>query len=217
MSEVKIGARTLDKEELKILLPNNEELDEQIVNIRKVAKAVREQRRTNKKGKYEENFSFSEFDKDYNNVFSILGGRGSGKTSVLLTLKKRYTPEKTHDDIMLPLIVPEEMSEGSNMLGWMISLFEEEVQKIEKEMSYIERERNETENNYYKNGSIIKNNPLRKKYNELKRNFFLRKLQLQVEHFGKMAANSCSIKAVEKCIKKFFWSLIAESFTRAAI
>ncbi len=44
-----------------------------------------------------------------------------------------------------------------------------------------------------------------------------RKLQLQVEHFGKMAANSCSIKAVEKCIKKFFWSLIAESFTRAAI
>ncbi len=45
----------------------------------------------------------------------------------------------------------------------------------------------------------------------------IRKLQLQVEHFGKMAANSCSIKAVEKCIKKFFWSLIAESFTRAAI
>ncbi len=52
---------------------------------------------------------------------------------------------------------------------------------------------------------------------QIQYNFLDRKLQLQVEHFGKMAANSCSIKAVEKCIKKFFWSLIAESFTRAAI
>ena len=45
----------------------------------------------------------------------------------------------------------------------------------------------------------------------------LPKLQLQVEHFGQMAANSSSIKAVEKRIKKFFWSPIAEALARSAI
>ena len=43
------------------------------------------------------------------------------------------------------------------------------------------------------------------------------KLQLQVEHFGKMATTSGSIKAVEKCIKKFFRGLIAKSLTRTTI
>ena len=47
--------------------------------------------------------------------------------------------------------------------------------------------------------------------------FYKPKLQLQVEHFGKMATTSGSIKAVEKCIKKFFRGLIAKSLTRTTI
>ena len=47
--------------------------------------------------------------------------------------------------------------------------------------------------------------------------FFRPKLQLQVEHFGKMATTSGSIKAVEKCIKKFFRGLIAKPLTRTTI
>ena len=43
------------------------------------------------------------------------------------------------------------------------------------------------------------------------------KLQLQVEHFGKMAITSSNIKAVEKCIEKFFRGLIAKPLTRATI
>ena len=47
--------------------------------------------------------------------------------------------------------------------------------------------------------------------------YYIPKLQLQVEHFGKMATTSGSIKAVEKCIKKFFRGLIAKSLTRTTI
>ena len=43
------------------------------------------------------------------------------------------------------------------------------------------------------------------------------KLQLQVEHFGKMATTLGSIKIVEKCIEKFFRGLIAKPLTRATI
>ena len=59
-----------------------------------------------------------------NNVFSILGGRGSGKTSVLLTIKNEIIKENKNNDFMLPLIIPENMGEGSDILGWTICAFE---------------------------------------------------------------------------------------------
>jgi hypothetical protein len=43
------------------------------------------------------------------------------------------------------------------------------------------------------------------------------KLQLQVEHFGKMAITAGSIKAVKKCIEEFFRGLIAKPLTRTTI
>jgi hypothetical protein len=46
---------------------------------------------------------------------------------------------------------------------------------------------------------------------------YVRKLQVQVEHLGKMAADSGSIKAIEKLLEKFFWGSVVESLAWTAI
>lgn len=163
MSNTKIGARNLSDKELEVLLPNWKDIFSEIIKIRE--SSVR-------KDKEDPILKEEpEFDKHHNNVFSILGERGAGKTSVQLSLKYRlmeyYKTEKEYEnDTILQLIVPQDMEEKSSTIGWIIAYFSNLVEKIEDDFK---------ENRqlfYYKEN--CKTNPVLAKFKELKKSFFIR-------------------------------------------
>ena len=89
-SKVKIGARVLSQTQLDKLLPNNDYIFKTIDIIRKHAHQYKQELGNNKnKESIYSRYLNRELDRNYNNVFSILGDRGSGKTSVLLTIKNK--------------------------------------------------------------------------------------------------------------------------------
>lgn len=165
--KIKIGARVLSEEQLNKVLPNNGEIFRRIEIIRNQAKSYRESYRKNESNDTSYNkYLKKELDTSYDNVFSILGDRGSGKTSVLLTIKSKLTNENPND-IMLPLIIPENMGKASDTLGWTICAFEKVINDIE-EVIYKEGYTEETEKlGFYKNCRKIDKNSLRKSFNEL--------------------------------------------------
>ena len=97
----KFGARTLSEEEVKLTLPTYDKILEQIEDMRN--------------DEWDEEKSRKSQNQKINNI-SILGARGTGKTSILKTLIARL--EKDNDkenkeenllgkNIILPMIVPE--------------------------------------------------------------------------------------------------------------
>lgn len=163
MSNTKIGARNLSDKELEVLLPNWKDIFSEIVKIRD--SSVRKDRED--QILKEE----PEFDKHHNNIFSILGERGAGKTSVQLSLKYRLmeyykNEEEYKNDTILQLIVPQDMEENSSTIGWIIAYFSNLVEKIEDDFK---------ENRqlfYYEED--CKTNPVLTKFKELKKSFFIR-------------------------------------------
>ena len=55
----------------------------------------------------------------YDQIFSILGGRGAGKTSVLMTL--RHELEQKEHNVIFPIIMPELIEDDENIVSWIIS------------------------------------------------------------------------------------------------
>lgn len=67
----------------------------------------------------------------YDNVYGILGERGSGKSSVLLTLRQ-FLEQNEPQDIMFPIITPEVISgQECSILGWVMSAAEAVVEDVE--------------------------------------------------------------------------------------
>lgn len=65
-----------------------------------------------------------------NNTISIIGDRGVGKTSLMLTILNELQWQKDNktlrkDNIILPIIDPEKFNAEKNALGWVIFSFEE--------------------------------------------------------------------------------------------
>lgn len=70
----------------------------------------------------------SQYNLMYDNIFSIFGKRGSGKTSAIFTLKDHLQSKK--GDLVLPVIMPEMIPKGCDMIGWILSLFEQKVLEL---------------------------------------------------------------------------------------
>lgn len=128
----KIGARVLSGQEVALILPTYAKLKEQIEEIREEVTGKRE---------YEEEAGAYDFIQKTNNI-GIMGARGTGKTSVLKTIVKELEKEnfqkgdqgdKIIKNIILPMIVPENMSESMNLMAAILGLFKKEVDVIEKE------------------------------------------------------------------------------------
>lgn len=149
-SPVKIGARVLKFEQAEQLLPGYSRIADQIELFREEAKKVRETRRKANQYAGERHDRYGEF-YSVDNTISILGGRGSGKTSVMLTFKHEYSKLNNDKkiDIILPLIVPEDMSESNDTLGWFLGYLGVEVDDIEKNIKDSKTTRNN--NNFYNN------------------------------------------------------------------
>ena len=160
---INIGARALSEEQLKKILPEYIDIEKRIESIRGYAQEYNNKR--NLAYDSYESFLKKELNRNNNNVFSILGDRGSGKTSALLTIKNKLTV-KNNLDIMLPLIIPEDMGEGSYILGWTICSFEKIVDNIESYI-YNNCDKNSSEFNFFKNCRRHEKNDLRKSFDDL--------------------------------------------------
>lgn len=79
----------------------------------------------------------------YNNAISILGSRGAGKTSIIMTLQHilRYGKdawEKNRiggtdkENILMPILVPQDFSQGQSLLSWVIMQLLQKGEEIER-------------------------------------------------------------------------------------
>lgn len=168
---IKIGARRLNENQATILLPSYPKIKTQINQFREEAKKFNNHIKSNNLlDNFERDEEFSNFD----NVITILGGRGSGKTSVFLTLKKYYSSEYIKkNDIILPLIVPDNMGENSDTLGWIISYLGRYVEDLESKF----RNKDNEEAAYYGRKQCIgnKDDTLKEKFKELRKTYEIRK------------------------------------------
>lgn len=83
----------------------------------------------------------------YNNAISILGSRGSGKTSIIMTLQhilrvgedawksEAKTRPTFPENIIMPILVPQDFSSGQPLLSWVIIQLLEKAEEIEREIS----------------------------------------------------------------------------------
>lgn len=180
--EIAIMARALNDEQIENILPGYKNIYKQIKSMRNYAELYY--------CKYidtRDSYVYRCKNKEYsnitmNNVFSILGKRGAGKSSILLTLKNNIEENKHLKavkgkeyknnvnivlPIILPIILPETMRNKGDMMGWILGCFKE----IVDELSKVEAEKyNKEKNNGVNFGNCRKdeeNTEVRKKYNEV--------------------------------------------------
>src|SRR5699024_5893437 len=115
----------------------------------------------------------------YDNVFAILGGRGAGKSSVIQSLWE-YLQHSGHSrDIILPIIIPEAISDPHcSILGWIMAMAEQVIDSIEEQLRGLEDRRGgawvcehlpRDPMGFFKDCHLQHNNRLRERYESLKR------------------------------------------------
>lgn len=134
----KVGVKVFSEAQLENVLPTYRNLFHKIEICRNVAE---EELVQEKNRHYQYNFM-------YDNVFSILGKRGTGKTSVVFTLQKMIREKygDVHKDVVLPLIIPEVIPDNCTVLGWILAIVKEEVKVLEDKIIELE---NKNESNFY--------------------------------------------------------------------
>lgn len=114
----KLGARILSDSEMRAILPNAESVYEQIALFRSQVPEMGE--------------SGEEYEQKTNNI-GIMGCRGAGKTSILRTFHHKLTKEneKRRRDVILPIIVPENMSDGTILMDVILGMLKPVVEERE--------------------------------------------------------------------------------------
>lgn len=133
MSEKKVsnptyknGVKTLTETQIKNGLPGYDLLKKKIEIIRENASSTEN---------WSDNGLFENL--KYDNIFSILGGRGAGKTSILFTLYhylKSDNSQKNKTNILMPLIMPELIDNSDNFIGWILAAVEKNLDVLETEL-----------------------------------------------------------------------------------
>lgn len=124
----KIGIKLLDRKQIESSLPDFNEIMKVIDRQRNLAEL--HDRSDNK-------FKNAQFHLMHDNIFGIFGGRGSGKTSILFSLREiLFSKSSQHGknnpaDIILPIISPELISENCSMLSWVLAMFGDVVNEID--------------------------------------------------------------------------------------
>lgn len=161
----KIGIKELTFSQLTEALPNYDALLDKIAEIRRESVHV-------DKGYFEKNYF--EILK-YDNIFSILGGRGSGKTSVLFSLYKRFKMDESN--IMIPIVMPELLDKDENIVSWIISAIEIGLDEIEEKIKKSYNDQPDCQKlfeqfNFFDRCVFNNDNKLRNQFNQLKFNFY---------------------------------------------
>lgn len=152
----KLGARVLSESELEAVLPNSESVFEQIEVFRSSIPG--------------ENDKQGDTEQKTNNI-GIMGRRGAGKTSILRTFHEKLRENNTDNrkekenakggDIILPIIIPENMSSGTTLMDVVLGILKPVVEEKEKERKKKNEESRGVDCIYSGRG------PLEKAYNDL--------------------------------------------------
>lgn len=156
----KLGAKFLDENQLQNTFPNWKSLLARIDEQRAISKYAQ---------KNEAEIPCENFPQMYDNVYAILGGRGTGKSSVLLTIRK-HIQKNNPQDIVLPIVTPESIGSGS-IMGWLMALVEREIVVLEHKIENLQRSNGPSSivelDDFFDDCRFKKKNPLRRKYDEL--------------------------------------------------
>lgn len=147
-NKIFIGARKLDENEAIRLLPNYKKIIEQIEEYRTHAK--------------EKEHLKEKSNQEYNNTISIIGKRGTGKTSILYTIKN-----KLKNDIVLPIIKPDNLSESISVLACVMGYLKKEMDDLLKQVKNPENMKKETFQEFFKDCNFIENNSCKKAYEKM--------------------------------------------------
>ena len=121
--KIKLGARVLTEQEMNLILPNSNQVYDQIDVFRS-------------------NISEGSGSEQKTNNIGIMGCRGAGKTSILKTFYKRLSEEqKNTGDILLPIVIPENMSPGTSLMDVILGMFKPIVKEIGDERKRKENEK----------------------------------------------------------------------------
>lgn len=164
----KVGVKELSDTQLKNILPDFRNIFTKIEQFRNAA--AEEENRQNSTRKY------YQYNLKYDNVFSVLGKRGTGKTSVAFTLRNKIEQDEKHKnyDVVLPLIIPESIPENCTVLGWLLAIVKEEMEELENNIRNLERtsEGEQNRSRYRYMYEIDAKDPLAAKLEEISQMFF---------------------------------------------
>lgn len=119
----KVGIKILNDTQMRNVFPNYKDIINHIETHRKWL----EQQQIRRFEQYQYNLM-------YDNVISIFGKRGTGKTSVAFTLHKKLEDDTKHPyDIVLPIIIPEVIPADGSALGWLLAIVKDQVLEFENE------------------------------------------------------------------------------------
>lgn len=151
-----IGARVLSEEEVLGILPNYQSVFDEIQSVREISSQNRDAASYLKR-------------KQINNTFTILGERGTGKTSVLYTIIDKLEREKEDNkDILFDFIEPLNISQESDIIGVILSLLQEQMEQLFKEISNNQRNVPDSiKDKFFKDCIFKKNNELQEKFDKL--------------------------------------------------
>ena len=160
----KLGVKYLDDIQLSNTFPDWKALMQRIEEQRNVAEFAYNNKFV------PENIPFPQ---TYDNLFAILGGRGSGKSSAILTLHSKMDT-KNKRDILLPIITPEILGDQNcSILGWIMSATESVLCELEKDIKLLpqkfgyHKQFGEKLALFFKDCRFQEQNILRKAYEEL--------------------------------------------------
>lgn len=203
----KVGIQILSNEGLANIFPDYQDL---IDNIEKCRHRIC---RVNRKGHYQYNLM-------YDNVFSIIGKRGTGKTSAIFTLKKMIEDSSDAEhlqDLLLPIIMPELFASKDGILDWILAGLEEEIHKLEETFSENDAGQFSQACKYNRDKE---SNQLRKQYERLLEQNFSGKYRADyTDSYYEAIGNSAkqvrnSYRLMEDIYK--FWDLLIESIKKTA-
>jgi hypothetical protein len=151
-----IGPRTLEKEEVQIIVPTFDVLMNRIEDMRREA--------YNKRHLNHKNYT-----QRYNNTITIFGDRGTGKTSTMYTIINELRAKT--NNILLDIIEPDNIGIEGKIMGCVLGFFKEEVDKLEfsirkkEEQSGISSTKIKKE--FFRDCRFKENNILKQAYNEV--------------------------------------------------
>lgn len=166
MYRIHFAPRKLSDAEAVNTLPGYDTIEQEIETIRESA---------NEQYTIRDKKSFAMYDSERaNNTFAILGERGSGKTSVLLTLYKKLNHNKTNkpNNFVFPLIDLDSINENFNPMGCILSHLKKDMEELLEQIKKNYRTvGDEIKNTFFQNCSYKEDNILSHKFRKLVKNY----------------------------------------------
>lgn len=160
----------------------------------------------------------------YDQIFSILGGRGAGKTSVLMTL--RHELEQKEHNVIFPIIMPELIEDDENIVSWIISAMKENLEQVEKTIANFGYKNNSVEyqefckeRKLFDRCAFNRQNRLRQLLNELTNAYYATEFKKQnstadYATYKELLANG--VESSYSLTKKFtkYWNELTDVYTK---